>query len=202
MNKEGLDLLLALADGPEGCRHAHARFPTQPHREGDQSAAAGSDADDEMDMLCRMADEAEAAMVPGSPAAADVPFDADDDDDPHDPEHDTLASDAPAMRSGRRMRQGAGPHSAPRASTAAVADDQQKGKCDDTSYHHSKPLLQPVSGAHNGQQPGWVDSQGEALFWASRPARMPWHTLTTAHVGWRSAPACGSVRRLYVLLTH
>lgn len=77
-DEDGLDLLLALADDqPEGIPDGNVT-ESAPQPNAPSAAAASDEGEDEMGVLCRLADEAEAAMVPGSPGAAGVPFDSHD----------------------------------------------------------------------------------------------------------------------------
>jgi hypothetical protein len=126
-SEDGLDIFLALADDPEGCQRADVQNPIA-QRMGTPTAALDVAVEDETDIFCRMADEADDALVPGSPGAADVPFDTDDDDPLHDPQPGTVLSDAPTSQPERRLRSDAGSSLAPRPSTSAVANGQQKGE--------------------------------------------------------------------------
>jgi hypothetical protein len=126
---DGLDLLLALADEPEGSQHADNPHPAMEQRIGSPNTAEQHIAEEnEMDILCRMADEAEDAMVPGSPGAADVPFDPDYDVPSDNPQPDGVVSSATALQSNPR-RAKSGLPSAPHANTSAsAANDPQKGR--------------------------------------------------------------------------
>jgi hypothetical protein len=128
-SEDGLDLLLALADDPEGCQYADASSPTAPrHDEG--LVAEVDNGKDAMDIFCRLAEEAEDAMVPGSPGAGDVPFDTDDDEPTADARHGQLGSQTQAVQSTTPLRPDAQPHSAPPASTStAAAAGKSHGGC-------------------------------------------------------------------------
>ena len=126
---DGLDLLLALADDPEG-HDVDPRPVMEQHIESPNTAEPNIAEEDDMDILCRMADEAEDAMVPGSPGAADVPFDPDD-DVPSDSPHPDAAVVSPktALQSSPRLPASSGLLLAPHANTSEpVPGSQQKGE--------------------------------------------------------------------------
>lgn len=124
---DGLDLLLALADDPQ---HDDDPRPVMEQRiESLNTAEPNIAEEDDMDILCRMADEAEDAMVPGSPGAADVPFDPDHDVPSESPHPDALVSSQTALQSKARLPAHSGLTSAQHKNTSAsAANGQQTGE--------------------------------------------------------------------------
>lgn len=119
--EDGLDLLLALADEPNGCPNAdfsttapHGAPPAEPTEEASE---------DELDILCRLADEAEASLVPGSPGAADVPFDADDEGGAsgEQPQQSDRSGSSASQQTGGRQVSNTAPQLKRRAEAAAAA---------------------------------------------------------------------------------
>ena len=125
---DGLDLLLALADDPEG-HDMDPRPVMEQHIESPNTADPNIAEEEDLNILCRMADEAEDAMVPGSPGAADVPFDPDHDVPSDSPHPIGVGSSKTALQSKPRSPAHSALTLAPQGNTAAsAAHSQQKGE--------------------------------------------------------------------------